>query len=49
MRYVKLRRSKPGTYTFDTWGDASQFCQKNELPVEDIENVYLNYKVTIEN
>ena len=27
-----MRKSKPGTYTFNTWGDASKFCQKNELP-----------------
>ena len=48
MKYREVRKSKPGTYTFDTWGEASKFCQKNGLPIEDIDNVYLNYKVTIE-
>ena len=44
-----MRKSKPGTYTFETWGDACDFCRKNELPTEVINNVYLNYKVTITN
>ena len=42
-------KSKPGTYVFDTWGEACKFCGKNSLPIDDIENVYLTYKVTITN
>ena len=48
MKYKKGAKAKPGTYTFDNWGDACTFCQENRLPIEDIDNVYLNYKVKIE-
>ena len=38
---------KPGTYIFSTWGEASDFCQANSLPIDDIETVYRTYRVTI--
>ena len=38
---------KPGTYIFNTWGEASDFCQENGLPIDDIETVYRTYRVTI--
>ena len=38
---------KPGTYTFNTWSDAAEFCEDNGLPLEDIEAVYKIYKVII--
>ena len=43
-----MKKADKGTYYFDTWGDASQFCQDNTLPVEKIINVYKTYQVIID-
>ena len=40
-------RQKKGTYFFDTFGEALEFAKENKLPVEDIENIYTTYKITL--
>ena len=47
--YVSLGKAGAGTYFFDSWSKASEFCEINRLPVDCIEAVYTTYKVTITN